>query len=68
MIALKYFCIINKADEVSNEIAERISNALIDYNFRYDEKHPELIIVVGGDGKFLRYVNENIEKIENINY
>lgn len=65
---MKYFCIINKADEVSNEIAERISNALIDYNFRYDEKHPELIIVVGGDGKFLRSVHEHIENIENINY
>ena len=65
---MKNYCIIHNEDPVSNEIAERLNEQLQEYRFQYDEKHPDLIIVVGGDGKFLRTVHEHMEDLTKIHF
>ncbi len=65
---MKRFFIIHNSDATSNEIATQIIEKLSDYKYVYDEKSPDLIIVVGGDGKFLRTVHQYLERIEAVKF
>lgn len=46
-------------NEKSILVAKRIENELKNYGFEIVEEQEELLISIGGDGSFLRMVNEN---------
>lgn len=49
---MKSFAIVTKKDELSLNISQEIKKALESFMF-YDEKMPELVISIGGDGTML---------------
>lgn len=48
------FVIISKFRENNSDICNSLKDALISNGFLYDEKTPEIIFVVGGDGSLMR--------------
>lgn len=54
---MKRYAIVSKQDEVSKNIEEKLKDAFKD-NMIYDQKNPELIISIGGDGTMLYSVHE----------
>ncbi|GAA0593314.1 NAD kinase [Virgibacillus siamensis] len=55
------FVIVSKGDERSKTIKGTMKQYLTDFGLDYDEKYPDLVISVGGDGTFLeafhRYIH-----------
>lgn len=55
------FAIQSKGDDVSNKLKKRINNYLTEFDLIYDEREPDIVVSVGGDGTLLhafhRYVN-----------
>lgn len=47
------FAIVSKGDGRSNQIKATMKQHLTDFELEYDEKDPDLVITVGGDGTFL---------------
>lgn len=47
------FTTVSKGDQKSNEIAEKVRRYLTGFDLVYDEKKPDIIISVGGDGTLL---------------
>lgn len=60
------YTIVHRNDEVSIATSNYIKSKLENTKMHYDEEHPELIIVVGGDGTFLLGVHKYLENISNI--
>ena len=57
------FCIVTKLNEKCNKLKELIINALTNKGYTFDENNPDLVFILGGDGTFLRAVN-NYFKID----
>ncbi|WP_077325141.1 NAD kinase [Virgibacillus siamensis] len=55
------FVIVSKGDERSKTIKGTMKQYLMEFDLEYDEKYPDLVISVGGDGTFLeafhRYIH-----------
>lgn len=49
------YCIISKYDEYSNNLAKIIKEKIL---LEYDDKNPDIVISVGGDGTILKVVHE----------
>lgn len=49
--------IIARPDPESQEIGEKITAELFEHGYHKDEKHPEIVFVVGGDGTFIYAVH-----------
>ncbi|WPZ19159.1 NAD kinase [Geobacillus subterraneus] len=47
------FAIISKGDDTSNALAQKMKTYLLDFDLRYDEEAPDLVVSVGGDGTLL---------------
>lgn len=65
---MKKFNIITRSDAKSKELSTKIKTALLENNYEFDMIDPDLIIILGGDGKLLRTVHNYIEKIDKINF
>lgn len=52
MVEMK-FTIVSKGDEKSNLLEGKLRKYLADFQFVFDEKEPEIVISVGGDGTLL---------------
>ena len=60
------YCIFNRDDSFSKEMALEIKSFLsVDSFFSFDEENPELIIVIGGDGTFLGAFHKYENNFEN---
>jgi NAD+ kinase len=53
-----HFMVYSKQMENNSILIEKIKSTLISHQFVYDEQHPTLIIILGGDGSFLRAVHD----------
>lgn len=58
------FAIQVKGDETSKQIKEKIYRALTDFELIYDEKEPDIVISVGGDGTLLHAFHRYKERLE----
>ncbi len=47
------FAVSSKGDEVSDTLKSKIQAYLLDFDMTLDEKEPEIVISVGGDGTLL---------------
>lgn len=56
----RHFLIYSKQIENNLSLIETIKDKLVSNAFTYDEKNPTLIIILGGDGSFLRAVHDPI--------
>lgn len=62
------FQIFCRDDDNSCRIATKLENALLARNHSLNEKHPDIVVFVGGDGTFLRAVNHYINQIDHISF
>ena len=60
---MKRYALVIKQDEISNRIAKRLQAELRDV-LEYDQKNPDLVISIGGDGTMLlsvhKYIHQNV--------
>lgn len=63
---MKYFTIINKSDETSRQLKYQLEQKLIEAGFYEDATSPELVIVLGGDGKLLRAIESYKEQLSRV--
>ena len=62
-------CLIKRNDSFSEEAEDSITKKLAeDPFFSKDSVHPELVIVIGGDGTFLAALHHYMSQIENIRF
>lgn len=64
---MRRYAIINKQDELSDQLAKIIKKEL-DQFLEYDECLPELVITVGGDGTMLHSVHQYIHQLETVSF
>lgn len=60
------YSILSKKNETSFEIQKRIAVVLDNNGFVFDEENPELVIVIGGDGTFLKAVHKYIAILDKV--
>lgn len=58
------FVIVSRGDKRSRKIKETMKGHLTDFELIYDEKEPELVISVGGDGTFLEAFHRYIHRLK----
>lgn len=54
---VRTYAIVVRQDEQSHQLAEQLKRRLPSKKYRLNEKHPEIVFVIGGDGTFLRAVH-----------
>lgn len=59
------YAIINKQDILSENLAESLKSHLNEF-MSYDEKNPELVITVGGDGTVLHSVHQHRHQLDTV--
>ena len=57
-----------KEELQETDIATYIISKISEHNFDIDQDHPDYVLFVGGDGTFLRAVNEYIDQIDDIQF
>ena len=63
---MKKFALVAKDDEISIKVAITIQKKLIDAGLEYDETHPQIVCVIGGDGTFLSAIHKYMNELDNI--
>ncbi|MDD7280482.1 NAD kinase [Floccifex sp.] len=58
------FAIIDRTDYNSIQQRNEIKKQLMEHGLEYDEKYPDLVICVGGDGTFLRAIHQYIDILD----
>ena len=62
-IALSY-----KTEKISNSYVSVIKEKILSYGFVLDEKNPDVVLFIGGDGTFLRTVNCYLDQINHVKF
>ena len=57
-----------KEELQETDIATYIISKISEHNFDIDQDHPDFVLFVGGDGTFLRAVNEYIDQVDDIQF
>lgn len=65
---MKYFAIEAKNDVKSKQIEKRLEIELLNMGFFFDERNPDFVIIIGGDGKLIRSVHKYIDRIDAIRF
>ena len=63
---MKRFTLVDRGDEYSKEHCHNIKIKLIELGFIYDEKNPDLVVCVGGDGTLLHAFHNYIHKLDTV--
>ncbi|MBD7965597.1 MULTISPECIES: NAD kinase [Fictibacillus] len=58
------FAIVSKGDNKSNILTEKIRAYLEEFELVYEEKEPEIVITVGGDGTLLHAFHHYVHRID----
>lgn len=58
------FAIISKGDSKSNILTGKIRSYLEEFELVYEEKEPEIVITVGGDGTLLHAFHHYVHRID----
>jgi NAD+ kinase len=62
------FAIMSKGDQESNDLTKRMKDYLESFNFKYDEKEPEIVISVGGDGTLLHAFHNYSHLLDKVSF
>jgi NAD+ kinase len=65
---MKHFYISAKTDEVSKGLNDKLKGALFNNGWIEDEKTPEIVFTIGGDGTFLHAVHKYLNQLNNISF
>ena len=65
---MQTYTIVQRIDDLSKEISDKLEAALKQANRIRNDENPEVVFVIGGDGTFLYAVHKYIDKIENMKF
>lgn len=65
---MKTFNVKTRYDDNSKKLSKIIIDRLLNQGYKIDEKNPETVFVIGGDGTFLRAVAEDIDNLDKVNF
>lgn len=65
---MKRFYISAKTDEISKGLNNKLKDALFNNDWIEDEKSPEIVFTIGGDGTFLHAVHKYLNQLSKINF
>ena len=65
---MKRFYVIPKKDSLSQALATKVNRVLTENGLIIDENEPELVIIIGGDGKFLRAVHKYLNILDKVSF
>jgi|SRR5690554_1444707 len=60
------YSIVSKGDKFSNEVTEKLHNKLAKISMDRDDKFPNMVITVGGDGTMLKAVHQYMKMIDDV--
>ncbi|RYL90272.1 NAD kinase [Sporolactobacillus sp. Y61] len=66
--SLKAFAVETRGDDFSNTLKERISHYLTDFGLTYNDKHPDIVISVGGDGTLLQAFHRYVHSLSSTTF
>lgn len=52
--------------ENAQNLVSKIENEAINYGFKIDDNNPDIIIYLGGDGTFLKAIQNNIDRLDDV--
>ncbi|MGC4375412.1 NAD kinase [Fictibacillus sp. Mic-4] len=58
------FAIISKGDQKSNKLQQKIKTYLQEFELTYNEKEPDIVITVGGDGTLLHAFHQYVSRVD----
>ncbi len=61
---MKYFAIESKSDSKSKKIEKRLDEDLRKLGYLYDDKNPDFVFIVGGDGKLIRSIHNHLNRLD----
>lgn len=61
---MKTYSIVAKEDQLSQTLALHVRGRLIHTTWSEDRDHPELVIVIGGDGAMLRAIHHYMDQLD----
>ena len=62
------FAIYSRTDNVSLALKKKIKATLLGADWVYDDEHPEIVIVLGGDGKMLRAIHKYMDILDDTSF
>lgn len=65
---MRRFFVSAKTDDLSQQLKMKLIHELTSQDWVVDEKNPELVFTVGGDGTFLHAIHKYINKLSKINF
>lgn len=67
-VNMNKFAIFSRTDKYSQSISRRITEQLVANEWEVNESEPDIVIVIGGDGKVLRAIRKYLNNIENVRF
>ncbi|WP_088104622.1 NAD kinase [Halalkalibacter urbisdiaboli] len=58
------FTVKSRGDDFSNTLQQRVMSYLLDFGLIHDEKDPEMVITIGGDGTLLQAFHDYSDRLE----
>ena len=65
---MKKIAIMARPDETSESLKQMTLSNLQDHGFILDEEHPEIVIVIGGDGTFIYAIHKYIDLLDQVHF
>lgn len=62
------FAIVDRGDENSKSVSNYLISKCKEYEWICDEKNPEIVLSVGGDGTMLRSIHHYMDQLDTINF
>ncbi|MGM9941619.1 MAG: NAD(+)/NADH kinase [Bulleidia sp.] len=63
---MEKYAIVTRLDPVSEKLEEKAEKCLDEKGFRRDDEHPDVVIVIGGDGTFIYAVHQYMHMINDV--
>ena len=65
---MEKFAIVTRFDELSKQIGDKIKQVLQSHQYEYNEKNPDTVFVVGGDGTYIKAIHDYMELIPTVKF
>ena len=62
------FAVVHRPDETSRQLKNELAAKLSEKGWAEDEKQPDLVFAIGGDGTFLYAVHEYLDQLESVKF
>ncbi len=59
------FTVTSRGDDLSNTLKQQIDQYLLDFGLSEDQKEPDLVVTIGGDGTLLQAFHDYSNRLEN---